>query len=32
MNQGQLKARARQSVVKVSQRKGLGWTSQKNEK
>lgn len=32
MNQGQLKARVRQFVVKVRSLKGLGLTSQKNEK
>lgn len=32
MNQGQLKARVRQFVVEVSLLKGLGLTSQKDEK
>lgn len=32
MNQGQLKARVRQFVVKVSSLQGLGLTSEKNEK
>lgn len=32
MNQGQLKAGVRQFVVKVSSPKGLGLTSQKDEK